>query len=56
MQKMMEQLNMTANITDDFVAAFLQAGIPPNKLDHPSIRGLIQKWRKGSPWNRCKHL
>ena len=23
MQKMMEQLNVTANITDDFVAAFL---------------------------------
>ena len=40
MQRMMEQLNMTAN----FVAAFLQDGIPPNKLDHPSIRGLIQKY------------
>ena len=44
MQKMMEQLNMTANITDDFVAGFLQAGIPPSKLDHPSIRGLIRKY------------
>lgn len=37
----------TANkITDDFVGAFLQAGIAVNKLDHPSIRGLIQKYTK----------
>ena len=43
MQRMLDSLNTTANISDDFVAAFLQAGIPPNKLDHPSIRGLIAK-------------
>ena len=24
-------------VSDDFAAAFLQAGIPPNKLDHPSL-------------------
>ena len=31
-------------ITDDFAAAFLHAGISVHKLDHPSIRGLIQKY------------
>ena len=29
MQKMAVQLNVAANIMDDCVAAFLQAGIPP---------------------------
>ena len=43
MVTMMKQLN-TTHVSDDFVAAFLQAGITPNKLDHPSIRGLIQKY------------
>ena len=28
-------------VLDDFAVAFLQAGIPPNKLDHPSIHGLF---------------
>ena len=37
MQKMMVQLNQAPNITDDFLAAFLQAGIPPNRLGHPSM-------------------
>ena len=44
MQTMMDKLNTTAKVSDDFVAAFLQAGIPPNKLDHPAIRGLIKKY------------
>ena len=35
LNKMMTSLNTKDNITDDFVAAFLQAGIAPNKLDHP---------------------
>ena len=33
-------------MADDFVAAFLQAGIPPLKLQHPSIQGLLQKYTK----------
>lgn len=44
LNKMLESLNTKDHITDDFVAAFLQAGIAPNKLDHPSIRGLIRKY------------
>ena len=31
-------------VSDDFGAAFLQAGIPPNKLDHLSICGLFCKY------------
>ena len=44
LSKMMEGLNTKNHITDDFVSAFLQAGIAINKLDHPSIRGLIRKY------------
>ena len=29
-------------VAEDFTAAFLQAGISVHKLDHPSMRGLIQ--------------
>ena len=36
--------NQTQQLTtDDFAAAFLHAGISVHKLDHLSIRGLIQK-------------
>ena len=31
-------------VSDDFAAAFLQAGIPLKKLDHPSICGLFGKY------------
>ena len=31
-------------IADDFVAAFLQSGIPLAKLNHPSMRGLLKKY------------
>ena len=50
MRSMLDSLNMTANISDDFVAAFLQAGMAPNKLGHPSLRGLVAKYTqvKGS--------
>jgi hypothetical protein len=41
---MLDGANQHEMITDDFVAAFLQAGISVNKLDHPAIRGLIQKY------------
>ena len=37
LNKMLESLNTKDHITDDFVAAFLRAGIAPNKLDHPSM-------------------
>ena len=37
-------LNHNQHVNDDFVAAFLQAGIAPNKLDHPSLRGLFKKY------------
>ena len=40
------QMNTKEHISEDFLAAFLQAGIPPSKLDHPSIRGLIGKYTK----------
>lgn len=33
-------------VADDFVAAFLHAGIPIAKLEHESILGLIQKYTK----------
>ena len=51
-QTMMQELNLAATITDDFVAAFLQEGLPRKKLDHPSITGLIRKYTEvhGSPW------
>ena len=42
-------LNTKEHITDDFVAAFLQAGLPLNKLDHPSICGLVQKYTQVCP-------
>ena len=44
LQKMMGELNTKENVTDDFVAAFLQAGIAVNKLDHPLIRALMSKY------------
>lgn len=31
-------------IAEDFVAAFLQAGISPEKLLHPSIQGVLRKY------------
>ena len=31
---------------DDFAAAFMQAGIPPLKLQHPAIKGLMWKYTK----------
>ena len=34
---------------DDFASAFLQAGIPPNELDHPSICGLFRKCTTALP-------
>ena len=37
-------LNHNQHVNDDFVAAFLQAGIAPNRLDHPSLRGLFKKY------------
>ena len=33
-------------VADDFLAAFLQAGIPVNKLTHPSMLGLFKKYTK----------
>ena len=40
----MGELKTKENVTDDFVAAFLQAGIAVSKLDHPLIRGLMSKY------------
>ena len=31
----------TQKVADDFLASFLQAGIPVDKLSHPSIAGLF---------------
>lgn len=45
---LLDGLGQKEATNDDFVAAFLQAGISINKLDHPSIRGLIQKYTKVS--------
>ena len=39
----------------DFVAAFLHAGISPLKLDHPSIRGLMAKYTRVAGLE-CIHL
>ena len=49
LRQLLDGMNSKDSITDDFVASFLQAGIPLNKLDHPSIRGLIKKYS-----NVCK--
>ena len=38
--------NLAQTITDDFVAAFLHSGLPLTKLDHKSMRGLLQKYTK----------
>jgi hypothetical protein len=43
---MLDGASEQEKITDDFFASFLQTGIPVNKLDHPSIRGLIEKYTK----------
>ena len=39
----MRDLNK-ANINADVTAAFLGAGIPLDKVDHPSIRGFLKKY------------
>ena len=44
LKSVMDGLNRKEAINDDFVAAFLQAGIPVSKFDHPSIRGLVRKY------------
>lgn len=49
LKEMLDGLKQQELITDNFVAAFLQAGIPVNKLDHPSIRGLVQKYTQVCP-------
>ena len=56
LKSMLDGSNQTESITDDSVAAFLQAGISVNKVDHPSIRGLIQKYTKVSSFVRFGNL
>ena len=46
LQKVLSGLNENQSVCDDFVAAFLQAGILPAKLEHPSIQGLLRKCTK----------
>ena len=46
LKEVLSGLNENQGVADDFVAAFLQAGIPPLKLQHPSIQGLLQKYTK----------
>ena len=36
------KMNMDNDINSDFAAAFGHAGIPLEKLDHPSIKGLLK--------------
>ena len=46
--RMMGKENTNQAVGDDFVAAFLQAGIPLAKLTHPSLSGLFRKYTKVS--------
>ena len=41
LKRMLDNQNEADNISDGFVAAFLHAGIPVAKLDHPSVRGVL---------------
>ena len=38
------QSSVKNKIGDDFISAFMHAGIPLNKLQHPSIKGLFKKY------------
>ena len=44
LEAMLKRQNTAQATADDFVAAFLHAGIPPAKLLHPSITGLLRKY------------
>ena len=46
---MFSGVNENQYVAEYFVAAFLQAGIPPAKLQHPSIQGLLRKYTKVAP-------
>lgn len=46
LKEQLDDQNLGQNICDDFVAAFLHAGLPVTKLDHKSIRGLMRKYTK----------
>ena len=43
LKEVLNGMNEKQKITNDFVAAFLQAGIPLNKLDHPARHHLDPK-------------
>ena len=43
LKSMLDGISENQTIGDDFTAAFLQAGIPSNKLQHPVIQGLMRK-------------
>lgn len=44
LKEMLSKQGTGQAVGDDFVAAFLHAGIPPIKLQHPSIQGVIRKY------------
>ena len=46
LKAMLDSQSETQKVADDFVAAFLHAGIPVAKLTHPSILGSVQKYTK----------
>ena len=60
-KKMMQAKEATFDARDDLAAAFIAAGIPLSKLEHPSIRGFLRKHTKDSgcypkddrTWQQC---
>ena len=46
LKSMLDGISENQTFGDDFTAAFLQKGIPPNKLQHPAIQGLMRKYTK----------